>query len=87
MVVLPLLAAFGLASVHLFSQQLRVLDGVPRSRFLSLAGGMAVAFVLVRLLPAVDQGNDVLRHALCRSVLSFIDQPAHLVFLLRLFLS
>ena len=85
MVVLPLLAALGLASVHLFSQQLRVLDGVPRSRFLSLAGGMAVSFVLLRLLPAVDQGNDVLNEALRRGVLSFIDQPAHLVFLLSLF--
>ena len=86
MVVLPLLAALGLASVHLFSQQLRFLDVVPRSRFLSLAGGMAVAFVLLRLLPAVDEGNAVLNEALRTTPLAFIEHPAHLIFLLSLFL-
>ena len=85
MVVLPLLAALGLASVHLFSQQHRFLDGVPRSRFLSLAGGMAVAFVLLRLLPAVDEGNAVLNEALRTAPLAFIEHPAHLIFLLSLF--
>ncbi len=43
------LAAAGLASVHLLSNVLRLLDGIPRSRFLSIAGGMSVSFVFVRL--------------------------------------
>ena len=84
MVVLPLLAALGLACVHLFSQQLRFLDGVPRSRFLPLAGGMAVAFVLLRLLPAVDEGNAVLNEALRTAPLAFIEHHAHPIFLLGL---
>ena len=54
----PLLAAAGLAAVHVFSQRLRILDGVPRSRQLSIAGGMAVAFVILRLLLAVSQGQE-----------------------------
>ena len=47
--VLSLLAAVGLAAVHIFSQQLRILDGIPRNRLLSAGGGLAVAFVAVRL--------------------------------------
>lgn len=47
------LAAVGLAAVHLFSTVLRVLDGLPRHQFLSTAGGMAVTFVFLQLLPAL----------------------------------
>ncbi len=47
-----LLAAAGLAAVHVFSNALRVFEGVPRSRFLSLAGGMSVAFVILGCCPA-----------------------------------
>ena len=61
--LLSLLTAVGLAAVHVFSQRLRVLDGVPRSRFLSIAGGIAVAFVLLRLLPALSQGQQTLEQA------------------------
>ena len=57
MVIASLLAAASLAAVHVFSQQLRVLDGVPRSRLLSIASGMAVAIVLLRLVPALAQGQ------------------------------
>lgn len=39
----PLLAAAGLALVHVFAGRLRFLDGIPRSRWLSIAGGVSVA--------------------------------------------
>lgn len=54
--VLSLLAAGGLAAVHLFSQRRRILDGVPRNRLLSAAGGLAVAFVALRLPPRDREG-------------------------------
>jgi hypothetical protein len=47
----PLLAASGLALIHLFSSNLRFLDTIPRSRWLSVAGGVSVAFVMLHLLP------------------------------------
>lgn len=37
--------------VHLFVGRLRLLEGVPRSRWLSLAGGVAVAYVFLHILP------------------------------------
>ena len=84
--VLSLLAAAGLAAVHILSQQLRILDGIPRSRLLSAAGGLAVAFVAIRFLPAVADGDQRLRTAIGDSALRFIDDPGWALLLLSLFL-
>ncbi|MEW5926064.1 MAG: hypothetical protein AB1941_01125 [Gemmatimonadota bacterium] len=80
--VLPtLLAAAGLASVHVFSQRLRILDGVPRSWFLSVAGGMAVAFVVLRLLPALGQGQETLSRTVDGTPFSFLQSHVYLAVL------
>ena len=46
-----LLAALAMALVHVLSPRLTVLDRVPRSRWLSAAGGISTAYVFVHLLP------------------------------------
>lgn len=46
-----LIALAGLVAVHLWSSKLRFIDVIPRSRFLSLAGGISVAYVFLRILP------------------------------------
>ena len=52
------LAAVGvLAVVHLFAAHLRFLRGVPRSRWLSIAGGVSVAYVFVHLLPELAESR------------------------------
>ncbi len=43
--------ALGFAAVHLFAGRLRFLDSTPRSAYLSAAGGIAVAYVFLHLLP------------------------------------
>ncbi len=50
-----LLAAFavGLALVHLFVGKLEFLDHVPRSRWLSFAGGVSIAYVFVHIIPEI----------------------------------
>ncbi|MHA6333402.1 hypothetical protein ACXYL9_06920 [Qipengyuania sp. CAU 1752] len=51
---LPLIAliiAAGFAAIHLFSGRLRFLETTPRSGYLSAAGGIAVAYVFLHLLP------------------------------------
>lgn len=52
-----LLAALVLASVHLFAGRMRFLEGIPRSRWLSAAGGVSVAYVFVHLLPELAEGQ------------------------------
>lgn len=50
---LPFVAALLFALVHLFSPWLGFLDRRPRSRWLSAAGGISVAYVILQLLPEV----------------------------------
>jgi len=53
--VAQLLAATAFAAVHLFSPRLAFLDKVPRSRLLSAAGGVSLAYVFVHLLPELAE--------------------------------
>ena len=50
----PVLGAAILALVHVFAGGLRFLDGIPRSRWLSLAGGVSVAYIFVHVLPELN---------------------------------
>ena len=58
MTALLLAAALGL--VHLVAGKLRFLDVIPRSRWLSFASGISVAYVFAHLLPQVAAGQRAL---------------------------
>lgn len=45
---------------HIFAGRMRFLQVVPRSRWLSLAGGVSVAYVFLRILPELEAGGQVL---------------------------
>ncbi|MGR3540275.1 MAG: hypothetical protein ACU0BS_02435 [Hasllibacter sp.] len=51
MVIAALAVAVAFAAIHVTIGRLRFLEGLPRSRWLSAAGGIAVAYVFVHLLP------------------------------------
>lgn len=61
-VTASLLAALGsvvaLAALHLGAGRLRRLPGVPEDATTSLAGGLAVAYVFLHLLPELARGNE-----------------------------
>ncbi len=50
-----LAAALALAVLHVAARMLTFLDALPRSRWLSLASGISVAYVFVHLLPELAQ--------------------------------
>jgi hypothetical protein len=82
--MLPLrsfLAVTCLALVHLFAGKMRFLDVIPRSRFLSFAGGMSVAYVFVRLLPELHEAQTVLAEA-GGQALEFLKHHVYLLALL-----
>lgn len=81
--VVALLAALGLALVHLYSGKLRFLEGTPRSIWLSVAGGVSVAYVFVHLLPEVSEVQEALAEALGSS-LGFLENHGFLVALVGL---
>lgn len=62
-----LIAAVLLAAVHLFASKLRFLDVIPRSRWLSTAGGVAVAYAFAHLLPELQEHGRALQEMVANS--------------------
>ena len=60
MLLASLLALAVLVAVHLFVDRLKFLDGTPRSRWLSAAGGISLAYVFLHLLPELAEGQALL---------------------------
>jgi zinc transporter ZupT len=58
--MLPFIFAIGLALVHLYSGRLRFLETIPRSRWLSAAGGVSVAYVFLHILPDLDNHQEAI---------------------------
>ncbi|MGK9063818.1 hypothetical protein [Stutzerimonas chloritidismutans] len=77
------IAASLLAAVHLTAGGLRMLNRVPRSRWLSAAGGVAVAYVFVHLLPDLARGQRVM-DGIDIALLSYLEHHAYLLALLGL---
>ena len=75
-------AAVLLASVHLGAGALRFLDVVPRSRWLSIAGGISVAYVFVHLLPELEEAQHAIGSA--AGFLPYLERHAYLMALLGL---
>lgn len=55
MSMLQALLVVGFISVHLFAGNLRFLDCIPRSRWLSWAGGTSVAYVFLHVFPELQE--------------------------------
>lgn len=81
--VLTLLSAVGLALVHLFGGKLRFLEVVPRSRWLSLAGGASIAYVFVHLLPELSERQEIFEQT-DGLVVGFLEHHVYLVALIGL---
>lgn len=60
--MLPLQALIigGFLLVHFSGARLRFLDAIPRSRWLSLAGGISVAYVFVHIFPELAEAQEEL---------------------------
>lgn len=63
--------------VHLAAGKLRFLEGIPRSRWLSLAGGISVAYVFLHIFPELEEAQQSLSEG--GDVLPFLEHHAYLV--------
>ena len=83
MTLLFILFALALAAVHLFAGQMKFLDVVPRSGWLSLAGGVAVSYVLVHLLPELSAAQLIIEQS-TEGFVGFLEHHVYLMALLGL---
>lgn len=75
------LLVVGLALVHLFAGRLQQLHAVPRSGWLSFAGGVSVAYVFIHIFPELEEAQQALG---THDALTFIEYHAYLVALIGL---
>ena len=78
-VTLSFLCCFLFAIVHLLAGKLRFLEGIPRSRWLSLAGGVSVAYVFVHLLPELSEGQEAFEEAPGLPFVVYLEHHAYLI--------
>ena len=78
MILLPLLAIALLVAVHLFSVKLRFLEVIPRSRWLSFAGGVSIALVFFEILPELSRSQEIVTQAV-GGVLTLLENHIYIV--------
>jgi hypothetical protein len=78
-----LVAVLALVGVHLLASRLRFLEVIPRSRLLSTAGGISVAYVFLRILPDLGRSQAMVGYEL-EEALRVPRHPIYVVALLGL---
>ena len=81
--VASVLCMIGFVLIHLFARHLKFLRKRPRSHFLSIAGGISVAYVFLHLLPELADFQESLKG---EGILGFIEHHIYLLALLGLVL-
>ncbi|WP_447555494.1 hypothetical protein [Vreelandella sp. EE22] len=71
----------GLAAVHLLANRIRNLSAVPRSAWLSMAGGVSVAYVFIHIFPALSQAHETIN---AHGLLAVLEHNAYIVALIGL---
>ena len=77
MIRAELFCAAGLVLVHLYARNLPFLERTPRSRWLSAAGGISIAYVFVDVFPGLARARDTLAQAW--GLLPFAEHHAYLI--------
>lgn len=70
--------------IHLLAKEMKFLNVVPRSRLLSAAGGISVAYVFLHLLPELGKFQEHLRGTIENDFWQFFEDHIYLVAMLGL---
>lgn len=84
MLWLSLFFVIGFMAIHLFSKNMLFLKALPRSRFLSIAGGISVAYVFLHLLPELGVFQDELQGEVEGTAWRFLEHHIYVVAMLGL---
>lgn len=74
--------ALVLACMHVFAKNLRFIQIIPRSRFLSLGGGVSVGYVFIHILPELGEHQELIEHH--DYLLSYLELHAYLLAMIGL---
>ena len=79
--IYPSVCAVGLALIHLYASKLKFHDTIPRSRWLSMASGVSVAYVFIHLLPDLGEHQEVFTES---EIFSFTEHHVYIMALVGL---
>ncbi len=82
MILIQALLIAGFITVHLIAGKLRFLEGIPRSRWLSMAGGVSVAYVFIHIFPDLQEAQNRMEGSW--NFLPLVEHHVYLVALLGL---
>ncbi|WP_342365032.1 hypothetical protein [Jeotgalibacillus proteolyticus] len=82
--VLSLIFVLIFAAIHAGARYMRFISSIPRRRYLSLAGGIAVSYVFLHLLPQLDTPDEH-EHAASNELMHILSQNPYLMALAGLF--
>lgn len=71
-----------LAGMHVFAKNMRFIQIIPRSRFLSLGGGVSVGYVFIHILPELNEHQELIEHN--GILLTYLEHHAYLLAMLGL---
>ncbi len=81
---LVVLSIFILLVVHLFAGRLSFFNTSSRCKWLSMAGGVSVAYVFVHVLPELKEGQEVLKQSDYFNFIKFFESHAYFIAMLGL---
>ena len=84
MTILTVFLVAGMALAHLFSYKLLFLQGIPRSPWLSMAGGVSVAYVFLHILPELGERQGAIEETGGFFGLGFLEHHVYVMALLGL---
>lgn len=70
--------------IHITTFYLKVLDKIPRSKFLSIAGGVAVSYVFIHILPELSENQATVENLLKNDFLKSLESHIYVIALLGL---
>lgn len=70
--------------IHISTSYLEFLDKIPRSRFLSIAGGVAVSYVFIQILPELSEHQSSIEEMLDSRFLTSLENHIYIIALLGL---
>ena len=79
-----LVFAIGFALIHYSSKYWGFIKDQPQSRFLSFAGGIAVSYVFIHLLPELNHYQRTLEDSLKDGVWRYVENHIHLIAMIGL---
>lgn len=83
-IIMSFVFVIGFTFIHFFSKSMKFIKDTPRSRFLSIAGGIAVSYVFIHLLPELNKHQKVLEKAVDKGIFRVIENHVYLIALFGL---